>query len=240
MRLGENVHVTIHLDDLAEALPFYQGIGYRLVRQAERPAPSVLLSDGVVLVQLEQDEKPFQGLTYYTANLAERLEHLERVGVTFTEITMKGERPASALFYDLNGCGVRLVAADPEALPRPEGNSFSECGKFGEFSIPTRDLKTSLAFWENLGFTRTDGDDAEPYPWAFIKDGLIAVGLHQTDDFSVIMLSYFAQDMVERIARLKAAGMPFVWERKNEQGQSIHGRIQAPDGQSFFLFLGEV
>lgn len=239
MKLGESVHATLHLGDLVEALPFYQILGFHVVRRESEPAHSALLSDGVILLLLVESEAPFQGLTYYTSNLAERVGHLERSGIAVTVEKTPGG-PDSAVFFDPNGCAIHLVAGDPAGIPRPQGESFSECGKFGEYSIPTQDLQTSLSFWENLGFTHTGGDEAEPYPWGILMDGLITVGLHQTEDFKDIMISYFAPDMTGRIERLKAAGVPFVWEQKNEDGQSIYGRIQAPGGQGFFLFLGEI
>lgn len=240
MKLGEKVHITLHLDDIGEALPFYQSLGFRVLRRADQPAPRALLSDGVILLLLMQSDEPFQGLTYYTTNLAERIEYLKNLGVAVNEEKKAADGTASVVFYDPNGCAVRLVAGDPKGIPRPKGESFSRCGHFGEFSIPTQDMKSSQAFWENLGFAWKDGDEAKPYPWAYLKDGLIAVGLHQTEDFNDITLAYFATDMIERITGLKEDGVPFVWERKNEAGQSIYGRVQAPDGQGFFLFLGEI
>ena len=46
-----------------------------------------------------------------------------------------------------------------------------------------------------------------PYPWAILSDGLAVVGLHQTTNFAVPTITFFASDMKEKIEKLEAGGL---------------------------------
>ena len=80
----------------------------------------------------------------------------------------------------------------------------------GIFTIKT-DANThvrnkSISFWENLGF-KVISKFSFPYQWAIITDGIAVVGLHQTKQFSLFTITYFANDMKEKIENLKLEGI---------------------------------
>ena len=52
-------------------------------------------------------------------------------------------------------------------------------GRFLEFSVVTPDIRASLDFYLELGFSSAEVGDAWPHPYAVVTDGRICVGLHQ-------------------------------------------------------------
>jgi predicted lactoylglutathione lyase len=239
MKLGKRVSIITNTPDMDASLEFYKQLGYKALASGEEPSPWVQLSDGVILLLINQDEQPDRGLIYYADDMGERASQLEDEGLEFNHKREHDGYLQQVIFSDPNGLCVSLVQADHTIIPQPEGESYSKCGTFGEFSIPTQDLNASLAFWERLGFQRTGGDDAEPYPWAIVNDELITLGLHQTQDFNKFIITYFAADMAVRIESLRQKGLTFSWEHKDEQGLTTGARMESPGGQGFFLFQEE-
>jgi len=52
-------------------------------------------------------------------------------------------------------------------------------GRFLEFSVVTPDIRASLDFYLELGFSSAEVGDAWPHPYAVVTDGRICIGLHQ-------------------------------------------------------------
>ncbi len=98
-------------------------------------------------------------------------------------------RTTLARFEDPNGQGLAIADLMGAEIPAPEGQARSRLGHFGEFSIPTKALEESVAFYGALGYEQIGGDEKEPYPWAVMFDGVIPIGLHQTADFGVTTLT---------------------------------------------------
>jgi catechol 2,3-dioxygenase-like lactoylglutathione lyase family enzyme len=52
-------------------------------------------------------------------------------------------------------------------------------GQFHEISISTHDIRTSVEFYERLGFSHCRTGDTWPHPYGVLTDGRIDLGLHQ-------------------------------------------------------------
>ncbi len=52
-------------------------------------------------------------------------------------------------------------------------------GRFLEYSIATPDIRASLEFYAELGFSQAQVGEAWPHPYAVVTDGRICLGLHQ-------------------------------------------------------------
>ena len=52
-------------------------------------------------------------------------------------------------------------------------------GRFLEYSIPTADIRASLDFYANLGFSQAEVGETWPHPYAVVTDGRLHLGLHQ-------------------------------------------------------------
>jgi hypothetical protein len=53
-------------------------------------------------------------------------------------------------------------------------------GRFLELSVAAPDIRASLDFYLELGFSSAEVGDAWPHPYAVVTDGRICIGLHQT------------------------------------------------------------
>ncbi len=235
-KAGEAVQISISVKNLKESLPFYRKLGFQWVSgRQEGEHPWVLLSDGTVHIVLSQNPFPSPALTYFAADMEERVRFLQQAGIPFNDLTRREGKLVHAVLQDPNQVGITLIPFDTRDIPRPKGASLSRCGNFGELSIPTGDLASTLAFWKKLGFRVTFRSD-DPYPWAILSDSLMVLGIHQTTRFNRPALTYFSTDVAERITRLKAEGIPFESVSTDRDGRVFNAIARAPDGQLFFLF----
>ena len=106
-----------------------------------------------------------------------------------------------------------------------------KCGVFGEFCHPVADLDKSISFWQKIGFTLKGKMDA-PYPHAIMSDGLMIIGLHQTQNFNYPVVTYFGVNTAQRIEELKQQGLRNFNEVMGKNNQSL----TTFEGQHFFLF----
>jgi predicted enzyme related to lactoylglutathione lyase len=229
MKLGDYVEIETVVDDVVEALAFYERHGFR-------QAGAGVVTDGSINLRLRDRARAGghagPALSYAGGDLTalEGLDGVERDG-------------DSAILVDPNG--LRIVVSERKSdVPMPAGDPLnrtpiSHFGKFGEFSIPCRDRDAAIRFWEKLGFENIYAP-TEPYPFAILNDGLIILGLHQTTDFSAPTITYFAGDMADRIARLKQAGLAVTDMPPEVDGRIVNATFNGPGGQPFFLFQGEI
>lgn len=96
-------------------------------------------------------------------------------------------------------------------------------------SVPTEDIRGSIAFYEQLGFVQAQTGDAWPHPYAVMTDGRIALGLHQAPDWQA-SLTYVHERIARRAQELEASGLELKFahitdDRFNELG------VLAPSGQ---------
>jgi len=52
-------------------------------------------------------------------------------------------------------------------------------GRFLEIGIATQDIRASVEFYEQLGFTQAQTGDTWPHPYGVLTDGRVHLGLHQ-------------------------------------------------------------
>jgi hypothetical protein len=115
----------------------------------------------------------------------------------------------------------------------------STLGKFGELSIPTKELKSSVEFWQGLGFKTLHSAEA-PYPFAILTDGQIKIGLHETNLFNEKALTYYSTNAVERVQQLKSEGYHFEEEWKYPDGTFMGASLRSPEGQLILIMAGDI
>ena len=243
--LGEITALTINTADLESSLAFYQKLGFSELFRADWPFPWIQITDGVLLIMLRKDPKPYLALTYYVKNIDKVTTLLEKKGIAFAQKPKKTDTLKRYLLQSPDGLNISLVSiVDGFAQPpgpgmlqmeqqdyfKPDKYINKTCGLFGELAHPVNDLDKSLTFWELLGF-KAVSKFTSPYPWAIITDGLSIVGLHQTTGFSYPAITFFAADMQSKIAALKKAGLKKFTDRG--QGNSL---LTTPEQQHIFLF----
>ncbi|MDX1663785.1 MAG: hypothetical protein R3272_08325 [Candidatus Promineifilaceae bacterium] len=236
MKLGEGVQIVVgSTEDLDGLAFFYEELGYKKVAEERE---WVIVTDGVNRLLLTKAEDPYRSLTYYASDMSKRAEELDKRGILFIDRRITDD-VFRATFYSPNQLPVTLIAHDPASLPEVDSGYTFPIGKFGELSIAVSDLAAALSFWEGLGFERLH-ESTSPYPWAILGDGLIVLGLHQSETFEGEALTYFDPDMPQHIAQMKAHGFTFKEEMSDEAGVVRNAVLETPAGQQIFLFEGEL
>jgi catechol 2,3-dioxygenase-like lactoylglutathione lyase family enzyme len=240
MALGIAMNYMTGIADLAASRAFYQAVGFRTIDSGQEPYPWAQLTDGQLVVGLHQDGHLYRGLAYFGRGMAAQAAALEEAGVP---MPVRNERPDGffqAILLPESTLPVSLIefaAATPPAARQPN----PRLGVLGELALAVPDLSQAIAKWGLLGFeVRHRESIGDHYQWAILSDGLLPLGLHQTADFSGPALTYFAPDMEQRLQQLAAAGVEISNPMPDEEGHVRNAIVQAPDGQEWFFFEGNL
>lgn len=238
MKLGGYAHFSFSVNKLKESIAFYEKLGFKSLWGNSHPHPWHLMTDGGINIHLYEFRFPSPAIHYFSINMDARVRELSRTGVTLTEEKSKDGRRTQHSFLDPNEIHVMLMHHDDATMPKPDGTMLSRLGTFGEFSINTDDITTSLSFWQGLGFSeRLSG--SSPYPWKIISDDVISIGLHQTATFHAAALTYFAPTIADAIEHLKYHDIPLTKEITDRYGIPEGAIFNSPDGQIFFVLKGK-
>ncbi|HKZ21743.1 MAG TPA: VOC family protein [candidate division Zixibacteria bacterium] len=250
MKLGEATQIAIGCEDVQKSFAFYQKLGFQKITGDTLPYPWMQISDGSILLHLNQDGQKYMGLAYFSKEMDKKVQELEKMGIKFA-LKSKMKDSSFWIFLSPDSLAVNLIHHDPAGIYQPQGKTLlnfpqedfaqpekfpnPQCGIFGEFATPVRDLNSAVAFWQGLGF-EAKSVNQQPYPWAILSDGMNILGLHQTKDFDYPAITYFAPDMAERVKKLKEAGITAFSDWKGEGGSAGNFILTTPEGQRIFLF----
>jgi hypothetical protein len=81
-------------------------------------------------------------------------------------------------------------------------------GRFLEFSVAAPDVRASLDFYLELGFSSAEVGDAWPHPYAVVTDGRICLGLHQAA-MPAPSLTFVKPDLLKFLDGLEKKGTEF-------------------------------
>jgi hypothetical protein len=85
-------------------------------------------------------------------------------------------------------------------------------GRFLEYSLATPDIRASLDFYLELGFSSAEVGDAWPHPYAVVTDGRICLGLHQAA-IPAPSLTFVKPDLLKHLDGLEQKGIEFEFRR---------------------------
>ncbi|MBA3563337.1 MAG: hypothetical protein H0W33_04915 [Gammaproteobacteria bacterium] len=192
--------------DVLASVEFYESLGFRQCVVGETWShPYAVLSDGRLFLGLHDYAFDSPALTFVRPELSAHLAELERRGLRF-QFRKTGEEVFNeAGFLDPDGHMIALLEArtfSPAGFP---DRDFSALGRFGEYSLPVRDLDVALDFWRKLEGVPL-ARDSEPRPRASVNIGGARLGLHQKPDFRQLSLTFLADDMAARIEYLREKG----------------------------------
>jgi predicted lactoylglutathione lyase len=238
MPLGENLEIALAVKKIDETFAFFQQIGFiQFGDSHDESYRWKMVADGNIYVGLHEYDEPSPLLMYFTNHFEEKTAVVEKLGLPLVnKMEMEG-KPIMIAVEDPNGQRLGITDLMGMELEVPEIEKVSLLGDFGEYSIPTKDMEASEKWWREIGF---EGEIfEEPYRWGILSDGLIPIGLHETDEFSEPALTYFSGDMKDKLKVLQEKGLAFPW--KQEDADDIkNAHIETPEGQRFFLFDGEI
>lgn len=241
--LGKPFGILINVSDVAASSAFYRQFGFK--PQGEVSSESAVLTDGALTFYLFKRDfvSPVGRKELLFSHLAPEavVQVLKEAGVEYNAASEHPLFGVTLTFRDPNGHTIRIVPSDK---PLMDVESEVPAGKFGEYSIPTKDFAASKEFWTKLGFASTM-ESEQPYPWGMFVDGPFQIGLHQTNEndptvyphFKNAAPTYFTGDMDKRIAKFKAEGASFVsLSPGGEDKPEANGIAIDPDGEPLFLF----
>jgi len=102
-------------------------------------------------------------------------------------------------------------------------------GRFHELSIPTRDIRASVEFYERLGFTQAQTGEVWTHPYGVLTDGRVALGLHQHPGRGTA-LTFVHPQIAEHSVELERRGMRFAYRRIGADMFHEIG-VLGPDGE---------
>ncbi len=245
-KLGDVACVYINTPNLDSSLAVYEKLGFIKTASNEQPWPWMQLSDGSLLIMMRKDASPYIGLTYYAADVDKVAAQLEKDSIVFTQKPKAGDFIKRYFFKSPDGLSI-ILASNAGGFAQPAGKTLitmnqadfgnadkfpnKQCGAFGEFAVPVTDMTVSLGFWKKLGF-KTSMSIKEPYPYTILTDGLMIIGLHQTNHFDYPAITYFGINTQKRMQQLKEKGLQ---NFSNMQGEK-NVVLKTFEGQHFFIF----
>ena len=79
-------------------------------------------------------------------------------------------------------------------------------GKFLELSIATPNVRASLDFYRQLGFSEAGVGEAWEHPYAVVTDGRLCLGLHQNPEFEP-SVTFVKPDLLKHLEALELMGI---------------------------------
>lgn len=244
-KLGDISAISISTRDPEQSVAFYQTLGFEILHRSAPAYSWMVLTDGSLLILLQNDEKPYTGLTYFVKDIEQLVTSLAADGVQFAQTPTAQDPARPYLIQSPDGMNVQLtpfveefakppghtlLTLPPVDMGRPEKYPNPVCGIFGEFAQSVVDVEQSLLFWKQLGF-KILFKATSPGNWAIVSDGVSIVGLHETTPSYSPRITYFAIDMKGRIEKLIHGGL-MNFSRVGEA--SIY--ITTPESQCINLF----
>ncbi|MGC4103940.1 hypothetical protein [Ferruginibacter sp.] len=245
-KLGEVACIYVTTSNLDSSLAVYEKLGFAKTGANEFPVPWVQVSDGSLIIMMRKDPTPYIGLTYYVTDIEKVVAALEKDSIVFYQKPKPGDPIKRYYFKSPDGFNI-MLAANLGAFTQPTGTTLltmnqadfntadkypnKQCGAFGEFAHPVKDINVSVAFWKKLGF-KASAEMKEPYPHVILSDGLMIIGLHQTKHFDYPAVTYFGINTAKRIEALKAKGLTNFTEVQGKNNVAL----KTFEGQHFFIF----
>lgn len=245
-KLGDMACVYVTTPDLDSSIAVYEKLGFAKINSNTYPSPWAQVSDGSLIIMMRKDATPFISLAYYTSDLDKTIAQLEKDSVVFVQKPKETDlvkryyikSPDGFIITIANNLGGFQKATGTTLLNMPPSDYNNagkypnkQCGAFGEYAQPVTDLAASVVFWKKLGFTMK-ADMKAPYPHAILSDGLMLLGLHQTNNFNYPAITYFGINTEKRVQALKEKGLSGFKEMPDKKNLNF----TTWEKQHFFIF----
>ncbi|MBI2793707.1 MAG: hypothetical protein HYX66_03535 [Ignavibacteria bacterium] len=235
--LGKPTRLVMSCKDIIKSMSWWTKLGFNPAPGIPiHPDSALSLTDGQIIITLVKESLPSPILMFSSSRIKDLRDTLAANNIN-TTFDLKGPSLGEVRLLSPNGVYIAVRPVTDEPFRPVSGDSNIICGKVTEFSIGTSYLKKEREYWEHLGFT-VKRTATIPYPYALMMDGNIVIGLHENRDIPTLTITYFAEDMVDRIDRLHKSGVEITEELSDPSGKMANGRAISPDGQIVFLFNG--
>jgi hypothetical protein len=193
-----------------------------------------VITDGRMVLGLHQ-AADFAALTFIHPDVTQAADLLDDTGVQLALRRTDPEVFNQIEFADPEGQRIRMVAARTFS-PAHAPERASACGYFTHYSMPARDPTATAAFWEPLGFVAMPEAD-DPYPHLDLTSDGIGLALHSPRLLPAPALVFCAEDMAQRILKLRQAGV-MIAEPPRGLAQADNALLEAPEGTLLLLLTG--
>ncbi len=102
-------------------------------------------------------------------------------------------------------------------------------GRFLEISLQAADIRRSVDFWEQIGFTQCETSDVWPHPYGVVSDGRAVIGLHEYA-FPSPALTFVRAGIAQQLGELRDAGIEPAFARTGDEVFNEVG-FRDPSGQ---------
>lgn len=234
--LGAPTRLVLSSKDVLSSLTWWSRLGFLPTGAPTRIDSAVTLTDGQVVITLTKESLPSPIVMYSAPNIKKVKDTLDALGVSTTH-DVKGPTYSEIRLVSPNGVHLAVRPRTDEPLMPVSGDSNRLCGKLTELSIGTGFLKRERTFWEMIDLT-VKREGREPYPFALMTDGILTIGLHENRDIPTLSLTYFAENMAQRLENIRAAGIELSSEELTPEGSAGSAVLTSPEGQRVMLFSG--
>jgi catechol 2,3-dioxygenase-like lactoylglutathione lyase family enzyme len=234
--LGRFLEVGVRTQDVAASLAFYESLGFaQAVTGDARAHPYAVVTDGRLCLGLHGAGDDETTLTWVHTDLARHAPRLEALGIELEFARLGPEELHELGFVD--PAGQRLSLIEARTFSPPPASRPSQLGYFEEIGIPAADLGRSAAFWDSLGLVAFEPVD-EPFARVVVAGRDLNLGLYDLT-LPRPVLTFSAPDMPERVATLRARGLPFAARLPRGLSAREHAMLVAPEGTWLLLTTGE-
>lgn len=232
--LGDLVEFTIRSKAIVPAVDFYRKLGFIEIGLGDTSdEPAVAMSLPGVTIGLTENSPADPVLTFVRPDLKNYLRGVRRQKIELEFAELDDHQFHKAGFRDPNGQLVVLLEARSYS-PAVEDAALSIVGDFIEYSLPTRSINESSAFWSSLGVNVVSEGD-RPSPWARVSGHGLTLGLYSGTRFDP-GLTFRCSELSTRAAFLEAQGCRLNRGAPFGAADSESIVLDAPDGRSIYLF----
>ncbi len=237
--LGRFHEISVCARDIRASVEFYERLGFSQANTTDALSHRYgVLTDGRLVLGLHERPGPSPVLTFVHPGIADFAQQLRERGVRLSHC-----RSGLDEFHELgfaSPCGQAVTVLEARTYS-PAGRDPLETGALGyfaELALPARDPEAAAAFWSGLGFVATE---AEADPWLRIPltSDHLDLSLHRPRILDRPTLVFRASDAPERIARLRALGLPVSTELPRGLDPERNALFEDPDGNALLLLHGE-
>jgi catechol 2,3-dioxygenase-like lactoylglutathione lyase family enzyme len=236
--LGRFLEFSLATPDIQASLDFYTRLGFSQAQVGEAwPHPYAVVTDGRICLGLHQVAIPAPSMTFVRPDLLKYLETLEELGLEFEFRHLGNDVFNEVGWFDPSGQLVRLIEARTFSPSKRRGTDTSRCGYFLEIALPTPNLDSSKAYWEQFGFVGMDESD-DRLPHVSCTSDHIDLGLYDPSHLRRSTLRFEVDDVGATLVRLAEVGISPADEIPSPLRQVPAAVLVAPEGTPILLSPG--
>jgi catechol 2,3-dioxygenase-like lactoylglutathione lyase family enzyme len=236
--LGRFLEFSIATPDIQSSLDFYTRLGFSQAAVGEAWFhPYAVVTDGRIYLGLHQEAIAAPSVTFVRPGLLKYLETLEALGTEFEFRRLGNDVFNEVGWFDPTGQLVRLIEARTFSPSKREANDTSQCGYFLEIALPTPNMDSAKAYWEQFGFVGID-ESEDPLPHVSCTSDFIDLGLYNPAHLRRSTLRFEVEDVGGTLARLAGIGISPAGELPMPLRQIPAAVLTAPEGTPILLTEG--